>query len=379
MKKKTFHVSSGKMNVLWVILCSFAALTLIVVGTLGWTRHSLESKVTPLAITSGTLKQGAPLPTSLLGALNTTSDGQPMNILVLGSDTREGQGSEYGNTTDIAGGRSDTTMVVHLAGDRKSAVVLSIPRDLMVTIPDCTSKDTGNTIFEHKEKFNAAFSIGGPSCTIKTVNQITGLPINHAVEIDFSGFKKIVDSVGGIEVCIKEPIDDENASLKIDSGLQLVNGETALGLARARYTLADGSDMARIERQHILFGDLIAHVRKENFLTQPTKLYNLVSSTFESLSTDEGLKTIPAMTYLLLQMKDIPDTNIKFLTLPYIDNNDGSTLSLDETKIREMVQKIQMDILVDEINTPKPGSDSSTSPKPSTIPSQPNNACDNPI
>ena len=186
-----------------------------------------------------------------------TTGQSALNILVMGSDTRalaDGTGDQYGGEAADPGARSDTTVLVHLAADRRSAALVSIPRDSMVQIPDCTAQD-GTVVPAHRGMFNSAFSEAGPACTIKTVQSLTGIAVDHYAVVDFSGFRSMVDALGGVTICLPEAIDDKRANLHLPAGRQVVRGEEALAYARVRY-IGDGSDLSRIDLQQALMSSM---------------------------------------------------------------------------------------------------------------------------
>ncbi|WP_190127017.1 LCP family protein [Streptomyces inusitatus] len=237
------------------------------------------------------------------------------NILVLGSDTRSGEGnSEYGRDEGESQ-RSDTTILLHIAADRKSATAMSVPRDLMAWIPSCRRAD-GSRTEETFGQFNSAFAIGGAACVIRTVEKMTGVRIDHHMIVDFRGFKKMVDAIDGVEVCLKKPIDDEDARLRLDAGRQTLDGEQALGYVRARKSLGDGSDTDRMERQQQFLGALVKKVQSDGVLLDWTKLYPLLDAATKSLTTDPGLDSLKDLYGLSKSMRDIPTDKVQFLTAP---------------------------------------------------------------
>lgn len=236
------------------------------------------------------------------------------NILLIGSDSRSGSGnSGYGR--DSGTERSDTTILLHLAADRKSATAVSIPRDLMVAVPGCRRPDGTRTapVFA---MFNSAFQNGGSACTIRTVEKLTDIRIDHHMVVDFSGFKEMVDAVDGVEVCLTEPIDDPAAQLKLGVGKHTLNGEQALGYVRARKSLGDGSDTDRIDRQQRFLGALVSKVRSNGVLLNPTKLYPLLDAATSSLTTDPDLANLRGLYQLVRGLRDIPTEEVQFLTVP---------------------------------------------------------------
>ncbi|MFC9033614.1 LCP family protein [Streptomyces arboris] len=236
------------------------------------------------------------------------------NILLIGSDSRSGDNSEYGRD-DGGSQRSDTTILLHLAADRKSATAVSLPRDLMVEIPSCRTGDDKETR-ERFAQFNSAFELGGTACTIRTVERLTGIRIDHHMVVDFNGFKDMVDAVDGVKICLDEPIDDKDARLELPAGPQTLNGEEALGYVRARKTLGDGSDTERMERQQRFLGALVNKMQSNGVLLNPTRLYPVLDAATKSLTTDPGLDSLRDLYDLVRSMRDVPTDQVQFLTVP---------------------------------------------------------------
>lgn len=236
------------------------------------------------------------------------------NILLIGSDNRGGKGNgKYGHDTGTQ--RSDTTILLHVAADRRSATAVSLPRDLMVDVPACGTADGGRSE-ARKAQFNWAFEFGGAACTIRTVEKLTGIRVDHHMIVDFNGFKNIVDAVGGVPVCLKEPIDDAEAHLRLPAGRQVLHGEEALGYVRARYSIGNGSDTERIGRQQEFLGSLVKKLKSNGVLLNPVKLYPVLDAATSSLTTDPGLDSLKALYDLVREVRDIPDAGIRFLTVP---------------------------------------------------------------
>lgn len=241
------------------------------------------------------------------------------NILVVGSDSRDGENAKYGKGLETM--QSDTLMVMHLSADRKWAGVVSLPRDSYVPIPSC-DKGNGTKSSPHSFKINESFAIGGTTgdvtgaaaCTIKTVEQNTGLRIDHFMSVDFQGFKGMVNALGGIEVCPEKAIDDKKAHLKLDAGCQTIRDEEALGYVRARYGVGDGTDTGRIGRQQEFMQALADKAREK--LTSPKELYGFLDSATKSLTTDKEIAGIKPLAALASSVQDIPADRLHFLTVP---------------------------------------------------------------
>ncbi|OAH10592.1 LCP family protein [Streptomyces jeddahensis] len=236
------------------------------------------------------------------------------NILLIGSDTRAGEGnSKYGRDSGTA--RSDTTILLHLAADRQSATAVSLPRDLMVDVPSCHKPDGTSTkpVFT---MFNSAFEAGGAACTIRTVEKLTDIRIDHHVVVDFGGFTKMVDALGGVDLCLAEPIDDPEAHVKLEAGRQRLNGEQALGYVRARKSVGSGSDTQRMDRQQQFLGAVVSKLQSNDVLLNPMKLYPVLEAATSSLTTDPGLGSLRGLYELVRSMRDIPTERVQFLTVP---------------------------------------------------------------
>ncbi|QYA94620.1 LCP family protein [Streptomyces anulatus] len=293
----------------WLRWTALAAsfLVLVAAGAGWWLYKKLDGNITTDTSAAAELKayeKERPAPVVM--------DAQ--NILLIGSDSRAGDNSEYGRD-DGGSQRSDTTILLHLAADRKSATAVSLPRDLMVEIPSCRTEDDKETR-EQFTQFNTAFELGGTACTIRTVERMTGIRIDHHMVVDFNGFKDMVDAVDGVEICLKEPIDDKDAHLELPAGRQTLNGEEALGYVRARKTLGNGSDTERMERQQQFLGALVNKMQSNGVLLNPTRLYPVLDAATKSLTTDPGLDSLRDLYDLVRGMRNVPTEQVQFLTVP---------------------------------------------------------------
>ncbi len=239
--------------------------------------------------------------------------GEAKNILLLGSDSRKGSNSAYGH--DEGGSRADTAILLHLSADRHSATGVSLPRELMVDLPGCRQADGSHTRPQFGQ-FNWAFQFGGAACTIRTVEQLTGVRVDHHLVVDFAGFKSLVDTVGGVDVCLPGAVRDRDAKLDLPAGRQTLGGEDALGFVRARHGLGNGSDTDRMHRQQQFLGSLVKKVRSNGVLLNPAKLYPVVHSATSALTADEGLDSLGELYELARGARDIPEDQVRFLTVP---------------------------------------------------------------
>lgn len=240
----------------------------------------------------------------------------PLNILVMGSDTRQGLGTtEYGTDTVEGGAHSDTNMLVHLSADRKRALVVSIPRDSMVPSPRNCSVLTDRYRDEVVRQWNHNFNQGGPACVIRTLERNTRILVDHFVVVDFMGFRHMVDALGGVEVCLPEPVSDRDARIELEAGRQVLSGEEALGYVRMRKSIGDGSDLGRIERQQTFLASVAQKATSTSLLLRPDRLYGFLEAATESITTDSELGSTE-MARIANSIRSIGLDRVEFVTVP---------------------------------------------------------------
>ncbi|MGW4224591.1 LCP family protein [Streptomyces bauhiniae] len=321
-----------------------AAVLLLAAGGAGWALYArLSDNITPDEAAARELaRYDEERPTALVSGAQ--------NILLIGTDTRAGDGNErYGR--DSGTERSDTTILLHLAADRRSATAVSLPRDLMVRVPACPRAGGGQSDPSFA-MFNTAFQVGGSACTIRTVEELTGIRVDHHMVVDFSGFQQMVDAVDGVPVCVREPIDDKAAKLKLPAGRVTLNGEQALGYVRARKTLGDGSDTDRMDRQQRFLGALVEKVRGDGVLLNPVKLYPVLDAATSALTTDPELASLRGLYRLVRGVRDIPTERVRFLTAPreaYVYDSDRDQLVQPEAG--ELFARLRADRPVEVADT----------------------------
>jgi LCP family protein required for cell wall assembly len=253
--------------------------------------------------------------------------GTPLNIVIMGSDSRGGDNADLAGGGEM-GARSDTTVVMHISGDRSRVEMISIPRDSTVDLPSCTTKDGATTPELYSTKFNAAFSQGvqyggdvasGALCTVKAVEELTGVFMNGFVVVDFAGFSSMIDAVGGIDVCVEEAIYSEKANhLELEPGTHTLRGIKALDYARARTGdgLGDGSDLGRIGRQQEVMASLARKVLSQEVLTNPAKTLKFLDAVTDSLTMNKELASIDGLAGLAYSMRGVRPDTITFMTVP---------------------------------------------------------------
>ncbi len=281
-------------------------LVLVVGGVLLWLAYrNLDDNIATIDPTDG------------LGDVRPAKENQALNILAIGSDTREGDNSSVGGDSP---GLADTTMLLHLSADNTWAAGVSIPRDSMVVMPDCVGPD-GVVVPGALRQFNAAYVIGGPVCVQRTMESLTDIAIDHFVVVDFVGFAAMVDAVGGVTVYIDSPIDDPESSISFETGCQTLDGQAALDYVRVRKGVegGNGSDTQRIERQQQFLSALVQKVTSTGMLFNPVNLYQFLDAATSSLTTDSGLGSIRALASVAVRAREVGLSEIEFLTVPVED------------------------------------------------------------
>ncbi|UBU10708.1 LCP family protein [Nonomuraea gerenzanensis] len=278
------------------------ALTLVLVavalGAYGYYRY-LDDRIPREPIDPGTTRP---------------PDTGALNVLLVGSDSREGDNKKYGATTVGAGERTDTIMLLHIAPNRDGATMISFPRDSMVQIPECKGRN-GAVLAAGLRQVNSAFNDGGINCTIKTLESLTNIKIDHFVKVDFTGFKGIIDALGGIEICLPKAVNDKEAKFVLGAGRHTVNGEQALGYVRTRYSLGDGSDLSRIERQQIFLTQVMKKVTDGGLLTDPGKLNAFLQAATQAVTVDDGLG-LDRMLEIARSVSGLTAKELKGITVP---------------------------------------------------------------
>ncbi|MFJ9659843.1 LCP family protein [Streptomyces griseoflavus] len=294
-----------------------------------------------------------------VGSDKVLADG-PVNILVIGNDVRTGDGNEaYGNRDNVTG-HADTTLLFHVAGDRSNATVVSIPRDMMTTIPDCeTRQPDGSTEVVPGSKgttrFNESFGVNGrdPGCTMRTVEEIAGVEVDHFMMFDFNAVKTLSTAVGGVEVCLEKPLKDLDGGTKLDLpiGRSTLEGEQALSFLRNRHGLKNESDLDRIEMQQKFVASMIRQL-KEDTLDSPSKMLDVADAATKSLTVDKGIGSATKLLTLAKELTRIDLKSITLMTLPVVDNPAEPTpvtVVPDPVKAPQVFAMLQDDVSFTEV------------------------------
>ncbi|MGW0337968.1 LCP family protein [Streptomyces sp. NPDC003011] len=325
---------------------TLAGVLVLGVAAAGWAYWHLNSNIKSVDI-NGALGDDRPPKAVTTPSSSGTAAASPLptgslNILVLGSDTRSGkENQELGGGTS-EGARSDTAMVVHLDAGRTTATVVSIPRDTLVTRPSCPLPSGDSTAERYGAMFNSAFSVGGAVCAVKTVESLTDVRMDHYIEIDFAGFAKLVDALGGVTVTTDEDIDDEDSHLKLDAGTHELDGAQALALARTRHGVGDGSDLGRIGLQQKLVKALLEQISSTDLLSDPTRLYSVADAVTGSLTTDTGLDSLSELIRLGQSLRGLSADEMTTVTMPVVPApSDSNRVVAEEPEAGELWESLR--------------------------------------
>ncbi|GAA0434891.1 hypothetical protein Acor_32530 [Acrocarpospora corrugata] len=288
---------------LWAFLAGFlgvlvGAVTYLVVGVVTLTGNVTHEQIPQ--------KELGPRPTKIAT--------EAMNVLIVGSDKRDGANARYGK---FGGERTDTIILAHVSPKRDGALLISFPRDSLVQLPGCPARAGFPGQREHIGMINESFNSGGIVCTWKTIEGLTGIRIDHFVKVDFTGFKEMVNALGGVPICVPEPgIADRKALLTLSAGRHLLSGEQSLGYVRARYSLGDGSDIGRIQRQQMFLASMAKKAMSGETLADPALLFDFLDAVTRSITTDPQL-SVGVMKDLAVSAQGITAGQIRFVTAPW--------------------------------------------------------------
>ncbi|MGX1156582.1 LCP family protein required for cell wall assembly [Streptomyces albogriseolus] len=282
---------------------------------------------------------------------------QAINILLIGTDKRTGAGNEgYGDKGSA--GHADTTILLHVSKDRSNATALSIPRDLIVDIPDCPTQqeDGSEKVIPGSvgARFNTSLGQGGrtPSCTMRTVTELTGIKPDNFMVADFNAVKTLTTAVGGVEVCLGKDINDPDSHLNLPKGTHRIEGEEALAFVRTRHSVGLGGDLSRIELQQQFLSSLMRELKSNDTLTSPSKMIKLAEAGTKALTVDSQLNSINKLKDLGLELGKLNVKNLTFTTIPVIDNpaeKVKATVVLDESKAPQVFDLIRNDVSFTEV------------------------------
>jgi LCP family protein required for cell wall assembly len=315
------------------VLGATVAVALVAVGSVAAIAvNNLHANIKTVSI--GADKDGPP---PSIGAMK-----GGFNILLAGSDTREGQGGIGGTVRDDGGNLNDVTMLMHVAHDQKSATVVSIPRDMVVPIPKCSKGGPATGL-----PINTTLSYGGLPCTVATVENLTGLKIQFAGLITFQGVIAMSDAVGGVDVCVNAPIHDPYTGLNLPkAGTYTLKGWSALAFLRSRHGVGDGSDLGRISNQQVFLSALVRKIKDGGVLGNPLQLYPLAKAAVNNMTVSDSLENPSTLVQIALALKNIDLSNVVFLQYPVVTDPDDVNRVIPDDSAAE--------VLTDALNKDQP-------------------------
>ena len=260
----------------------------------------------------------APLSAGTASADASSDATDRLQLLIVGTDTRDGANSAYGSSEDSAGsGNADVMILMDISADNQRITMVSFPRDLMVPIPACQDPDDRT---RHPAvpvgQLNSSMSLAGPGCTVDTINHLTGLSIDHFLVADFNAVKELSNTIGGVDVCVSAAIDDPSSGLKLAAGTNTVQGEQALAFLRSRHGVGDGSDLSRIKSQQAFLASLARKVRADGTIGNVPKMLGIADTITRNLTVDKGLANPQALLTIGNRLRDIDLGKVAFVTVP---------------------------------------------------------------
>ena len=359
------HLGSQRRMPVWLKVAT-AVVTVVVVGGLafaGYWYFRLQSNISKAPLTAGE------------GNANPVSDSNDrMQILILGSDTRDGKNSEYGAADLSSGyGQSDVMMLMDISADNKRVNVISFPRDLLVDIPQCKDQKT-NQVFPARSgvMINEAMAQAGIGCAVDTVNKLTGLEVDHFMMADFNAVKELSNTVGGVDVCISDAVYDPDSRLRLPKGTSAVQGEMALAFLRTRHAFADGGDLGRIKAQQGFLSSLTRKIKDEGTLSDPGKMLRIADVVTQNLTVDEGLASVPSLLTIGNRLKNIDISKVAFVAVPTTTAlQDPNRLEIAEPAGAQLFSALRKDVdLTDPTAPTTPSPSDPATPAPTATPTE---------
>ncbi|WP_374200291.1 LCP family protein [Arthrobacter sp. M4] len=352
------HMNQPKGWPLWLKITTWTASVVILAGVAfaAYWVIRLQANINTAPLSAGEGKVS-----------NTNDSTDRLQILVLGSDTRDGKNSQYGTAQDSTGyGQSDVMMLLDISKDNKRVSVTSFPRDLLVDIPACTDHKTGKKYpARGGVMINTAMAEAGIGCAVDTVNKLTGMEIDHFMMADFNAVKELSATVGGVDVCITDSVFDPDSGLRLPKGTSQVEGEQALAFLRARHAFADGGDLGRIKAQQGFLSALTRKIKSDGTLGDPQKLLRIADVVTKNLTVDEGLANVQSLLTIGGRLKDIDVSKVAFVAVPTQPApSDPNRLTLVQPQATQLfaAQRADLDLT-------SPGEGATPSPTPSAPPS----------
>jgi LCP family protein required for cell wall assembly len=267
------------------------------------------------------------------------------NILAVGADNVDGQSAAFGERDGAS--LNDVNILFHVAADHQSAVIVSLPRDLVIPGPECTDPVTGDEYGAvSAQALNTAISRGGLGCVVATVSELTGLDIAYAGLFTFEGTVAMADAVGGVPICVTAAIDDPASGLVLDEGVNVVQGQQALAYLRSRDGVGDGGDLSRISSQQAYMSSLLRVIKSNETLTDVRKMFGLANATAENVKLSTTLSSPTTMVSMALTLKDLDLDRMSLVTYPSRENPANvNKLVPAEPAASQLMEKLQNDEL----------------------------------
>ncbi|AUI52564.1 cell envelope-related function transcriptional attenuator common domain-containing protein [Arthrobacter crystallopoietes] len=355
--------SSKRMGWLKIVAVVLACALIAGIGVVVVKVMGLRASLTAEPLNLGTGATGLPVDLST----------DPVQILILGTDSRDNTGGAYGKDPSSDGkGNSDVMMLMNLSADRERVTVVSLPRDLLTDIPTCEDPQTGQ-VYPAQEfaQLNTALSYGGPGCTVAAVNELTGMEIDHFMMADFNAVKELSEVIGGVEVCVNEPINDTYSNLVLPAGVSSVQGEQALAFLRTRHAFGDGGDRGRIRAQQSFLASMARKIMSEGTLTNVPRLYNIADAVARNLTVDEGLTEITKLLALADRLKNVDLGKVAFVSLPTsLYEPNPNRLVMDEVEGQKLFEILRNDGDVTAGSKPEPSASPTEAPEETEEPSE---------
>jgi len=294
--------------IVWVMIVVLAGTFAVGAGSYFFITNQLSASGIEVYSTDGNTFE-LPTPEDIEG---------PINVLLIGSDTREGQGdTNYG---PVGSALADVIIMLHISSDRQNVVALSIPRDLMVSVPACPNP-AGGEDFPAREfvQINSTMAKAGPACTLLAVQELTGVTMPYLAMIDFKGVIAMSEAIGGVDVCVAEPINDDYSKLYLEAGEHTLIGDQALAFLRTRHGVGDGSDLSRISNQQVFLTSLVRKLKDEGALTSPFTMFRLGTAALSNMTLSRSLTDLGVIFGLAQQVNDVDLDKITFIKLPVYD------------------------------------------------------------
>lgn len=309
------HANQKTLKVRWgrFILTSFSVVLIsaLAVGAFGiylFEDRLKENSVdlNPVAVDEEPTEE-SPTPPPVFSSIE-----ESFTMAIIGEDS--GQGNAAYGTRDHT--LNDVNMVLHIYPGWQQATVMSFPRDLIIDIPECVNPETGERVPATTDKINTALTRGGLPCAVETLSSLAGAPIDNALMVGFDGVVALSNAVGGVEVCLTEPINDKHSGLSLDAGYHTLQGDQALGFLRTRYGVGDGSDLSRISNQQVFLSSLLRKLKSEDTLRNPQKIWALADAVTANTVLSSNLASVTTLGNIAYSLKDLNLDQVTFTQVP---------------------------------------------------------------